>query len=128
MFLRSGDGGFPLWSRGDFADWSPAVDITEDDDEYTITADLPEVEKDHVSVTLDDGFLTLRGERERKEEAKKKKVHRVERSYGRYVRSFRLPLEVESGNIRAEFGNGVLTVHLPKSAEAGSHEREIAIQ
>lgn len=128
LFLRSGNGSdFPLASASEFGDWSPPMDISEDDDEYTITADLPEVKKDQVKVTLDDGLLTIRGEREHKEEKRKKKYHRVERSYGKYVRSFRLPDEVESDKIDANFEDGVLTVHLPKGEEAKTREKEIAI-
>ena len=127
LFMRTGNGGYPLFSDSEFADWAPAVDITEDDNEYTITADLPEVEKDQVKVTLDDGRLTISGEREHKEEEKKKKFHQMERSYGKYVRSFRLPEEVESEKIDANFDAGILTVHLPKGEAAKSHKTEIAV-
>lgn len=128
LFLRSGNEDFPLLSTtSEFAEWAPAVDITEDDKEYTITADLPDVKKEEVKVTIDDGVLTIRGEREHKEETKKKKFHRVERSYGKYVRSFRLPDEVESGKIDARFEGGVLTVHLPKGKKAATKGKEIVV-
>lgn len=123
----NGNGAFSLLSDSEFSDWSPAVDIGEDDEEYTIIADLPDVGKDQVKVTLDDGCLTIRGEREKKEEEKKKRFHRVERSYGKYVRSFRIPEEVDEEQIDAQFDKGVLTVHLPKGQEAGREEKEIAI-
>jgi HSP20 family protein len=111
-------------------DWSPAVDITEDEDEFLITADLPEVAKDDVKVAVRDGVLTISGHREKKveEEDKKKKFHRVERSYGSYTRSFRLPDAVDPEGVDAKFDNGVLTVHLPKTEEPKSDAREIAVK
>lgn len=127
LFMRSGNGDSPLLSRAELSDWSPDVDIAEDENEYTITADLPAVKKNEVKVTLDDGLLTICGEREQKEETKKKKFHRVERSYGKYLRSFRLPDEVESDKIDARFDDGVLTVHLPKGAQPKAQSKEIAI-
>jgi HSP20 family protein len=127
LFVRSGNGDSFLTNETDFADWSPAVDISEDEKEFTITADLPDVKKEEVKVSLDDGMLTIKGERQHKEETKKKKFHRVERSYGKYVRSFRLPDEVESDKIDAAFKDGVLTVHLPKGEKSKSREKEIAI-
>ena len=98
-------------------DWAPAVDVSEDDQEYLITADLPDVEKDQVSVTVDNGILTITGERqhENEENDTKKKFHRIERSYGKYCRTFRVPDDVDAANVKAGFKNGVLKVHLPKS-------------
>lgn len=128
LFLRSGNEDSPLLhTTSEFADWAPAVDIAEDDKEFTITADLPQVKKDEVKVTVDDGLLTIRGEREHKEETKNKKYHRVERSYGKYVRSFRLPEEVKSDKIDAQFEGGVLTIHLPKGNKKATKAKEIAI-
>lgn len=108
-------------------DWTPAMDVTEDDKEFTITADLPEVSKDNVKVTLSDGMLTIQGERRHEEEEKNKRYHRVERSFGKYVRSFQLPSEVESDKIEAQFEGGVLKVHLPKCPEAKQEVHEIAV-
>jgi len=110
-------------------DWSPAVDVAEDEKEYLITADLPEVEKDDVNVKVDKGVLTISGERhhESEEEDKKKKFHRVERSYGRYTRSFRLPEEVDADKVDAQFKNGVLKVHLPKGEEKVPQAVEVKI-
>ncbi len=98
------------------ADWAPAVDVSEDDDEYLITADLPNVDKDQVKVTVEDGNLIITGERsqEKEEKDKKKKFHRVERSYGKYLRTFRVPDDVAADDLKAEFKNGVLKVYLPK--------------
>jgi HSP20 family protein len=102
------DGGF-------FADFSPAVDVQETDKEYVVKADLPDVKKEDVKVGIEDGVLTLEGERKQEKEEKNKKFHRVERTYGRFVRRLALPLEVDAQNVAAEFKDGVLNVHLPKA-------------
>ncbi len=130
LFARLGNGGSALSINGEFGDWSPAVDVTEDDKEYTISADLPEVTKDQVHVTIDDGVLAISGERKHEKEEKKKKYHRIERSYGKYERRFRLPEDVETEKIGAEFKKGALTVHLPKGEKKKkkAHEQEIKVQ
>jgi HSP20 family protein len=100
----------------DTPDWKPACDITEDENEYLVTADLPEVKKDEVKVNIDNGVISISGERKTKSEKKdkSKKYHRIERSYGSYQRSFRLPENVKEESVKAEFKDGVLRVHLPK--------------
>src|SRR5213080_862569 len=101
------------------ADWEPLADITEDDKEYVIKAELPDVKKEDVRVTVENGVLTISGERKfEKEEKKKKKYHRIERAYGTFVRTFSLPDVADAGKVKAEFKNGVLTVHMPKSEKA----------
>jgi len=97
------------------ADWMPTVDISETDGEYLIKAELPEVRKEDVKVTVEDGVLTLQGERRQEKEEKGKKFHRVERSYGSFVRSFTLPESVDEGAVKAEYKDGVLSLHLPKT-------------
>jgi len=97
------------------ADWMPTVDISETDGEYVIKAELPEVKKEDVRVTVEDGVLTLQGERRQEKEEKGKKFHRVERSYGSFVRSFTLPESVDEGAVKAEYKDGVLNLHLPKT-------------
>lgn len=97
------------------ADWMPTVDISETDGEYLIKAELPEVKKEDVKVTVENGVLTLQGERRQEREEKGKKYHRVERSYGSFVRSFTLPESVDEGGVKAEYKDGVLNLHLPKS-------------
>jgi HSP20 family protein len=97
------------------ADWMPTVDISETDAEYLIKAELPEVKKEDVKVTVEEGVLTLQGERRQEKEEKGKKYHRVERSYGSFVRSFTLPESVDEAGVKAEYKDGVLSLHLPKS-------------
>ena len=98
-----------------FANWSPAIDIEETDREYLVKADLPDVKKEDVKVELLDGYLTIEGERKQEREEKGKRFHRVERAYGKFVRRFGLPNEVDASKAQAEFKEGVLNVHLPKS-------------
>ena len=100
------------------ADWVPSVDISETDEEFHIEAELPEVKKEDVKVTLENGVLTLQGERKEEREEKGRKIHRVERSYGQFVRSFTLPDLVDDTKVKAEFKDGVLHLHLPKSEKA----------
>jgi HSP20 family protein len=111
--------GRPLASfeNGDFAfaDWAPAVDIQETDKEYLVKADLPDVKREDVKVEFEDGVLTVEGERRMEKEEKGKKFHKIERGYGKFVRRFALPTEVDGSKATADFKDGVLNVHVPKS-------------
>jgi HSP20 family protein len=109
------------------AEWAPAVDVQETDGEYLIKADLPDVKKEDVHVELQDGMLCLRGERRQEKEEKGKKFHRVERAYGQFERRLALPSEVDPQKVAAEFKNGVLNVHLPKSASAKPKAVEVKV-
>jgi len=109
------------------ADWSPTVDISETEAEYAIKAELPEVKKEDVKVTVEDGVLTLQGERKQEKEEKGKKYHRVKRSYGRFVRSFTLPDSVDESKVKAEYADGVLHLHLPKSEKAKPKQIDVKI-
>jgi HSP20 family protein len=100
------------------ADWIPSVDISETEGEYQIKAEIPDVKKEDVKVTLEDGVLTIQGERKHEKEEKGKKFHRIERSYGSFVRTFSLPDVIEEEKVKAEFKDGVLNLHLPKSEKA----------
>ena len=100
------------------ADWIPTVDIAETDAEFQIKGELPEVKKEDVKVSVEDGVLTISGERRHETEEKGKKYHRVERSYGSFVRSFTLPDHVDDARVKAEYKDGVLHLHLPKSEKA----------
>ena len=103
-------------------EWAPVVDITEDDKEYLIKADLPEVKKEDVKISVEDGVLAISGERKYEKEEKGKKYHRVERSYGSFERSFSVPADAEDEKVSAQFKEGVLLVHLPKG-ETGKTKR-----
>ncbi|HCJ78070.1 MAG TPA: heat-shock protein, partial [Gammaproteobacteria bacterium] len=93
-------------------DWMPAVDIEEDDKSYMVRAELPGVHKDDVHVTIENNVLTIKGEK--KVEIEDTKRHRMERSYGSFVRSFTLPQTVKTTNIKAEFVDGVLSLTITK--------------
>lgn len=112
------------------SDWYPAIDIAEDSKEYTITADLPDIKREDLHVTLRNGSISLTGDRKRKStestEAKRSYL-RVERSYGKFERTFDLPENILSDNIKAEFKNGTLQVHLPKTKESTTETKEITI-
>jgi HSP20 family protein len=109
------------------AGWSPAVDVQETDAEYLIKADLPEVKKDDVKVELRDGVLTVEGERQQEKEEKGKRFHKIEREYGKFVRRFALPTEIDATKVQAEFKDGVLNVHLPKSPKATPKSIEVKV-
>lgn len=112
------------------ADWTPAVDIREDEHEFQLHMDLPQVAPADVKVTVEDGVLTIRGERkaETEESDPHAKWHRVERFRGTFARSFTLPENVRDDSVDAKFDRGVLTVHLPKSQPAKPKAREIQIR
>jgi len=108
-------------------EWAPLVDISEDDKEYLIKAELPEVKREDVKVTAEEGTLTITGERKFEKEEKGKKYHRVERSYGSFVRNFSLPDDASPSKVRAEFKDGVLTVHLGKTEKAKPQQIEVKV-
>lgn len=109
------------------ADWMPSVDISETDAAYLIKGEIPGVRKEDVKVTLQDGMLTIQGERKQEKEEKNKKFHRVECSYGNFVRSFRVPDDADESAAKAEFKDGMLNVTLPKSAKAKPKSVDVAI-
>lgn len=118
IFRRSSDSVQSSRESMTVADWSPSADITETDAAYLIKAEIPGVNKQDVKVTVQDGMLTIQGERRMEKEEKGKKFHRVECSYGSFVRSFRMPDDADENSVNAEFKDGMLNVTLAKSAKA----------
>ena len=108
-------------------EWSPLVDITEDDKEYVVKAEIPEMKKEDIKINVHDDVLTVSGERKYEKEEKGKKFHRVERAYGSFMRSFALPENADGSKISAEYKDGVLKVHLPKSEQAKKKAIEVKI-
>jgi len=100
------------------AEWAPPVDITEDDTKYVIKADLPEVRKEDLKLTVENGVLTLVGERRLEKEETGLRYHRVERAHGSFARSFTLPDNADPTRVQADFKNGVLAVHVAKDEQA----------
>lgn len=109
------------------AQWSPLVDITEDEKEYLIKAELPEMKKEDVRLTMEDDVLAISCERRFEKEEKGKKYHRIERAYGSFVRSFSLPEDADGSTVSADYKDGVLHVHLPKSEKSKPKAIEIKI-
>jgi HSP20 family protein len=108
-------------------EWVPIVDISETESEYAIHAELPGVKKDAVKVTVEKDVLTIQGERRQEQTESGRKHHRIERSYGRFARRFTLPDTVEAGKVRAEYADGMLHLHLPKSEKAKPMQIEVSI-
>jgi HSP20 family protein len=108
--------------------WMPLTDIYEDKENYTLKLDLPGIKKEDVKISFVDGKLSISGERTQESEHKDSKCHRIERSFGRYYRSFNLPEHVQSDKINAEFKDGQLTISIPKAEEAKPKEIEIKVK
>ena len=109
-------------------EWAPSTDISETDQEYVIRASLPAVKKEDVKVTVDNGIITIKGERKQQKEDKSEKYHRVESFYGSFERSFSLPENVNADAIRCESKDGVLTVHIPKTEPQKAMPKQISVQ
>lgn len=102
------------------SEWTPHVDITEDDHEFLVKAELPDMKRDDVKVSIEDGTLMISGERKHEKEEKHKKYHRIECEYGSFTRSFTLPAGVSGDKVSADFKDGVLRVHLPKDVKTSA--------
>lgn len=129
--------GAPMLSRwprlfsengGPAVEWAPAADISETDKEYLVKAELPGVKREDVKVSIEDGVLTIKGERKQEKEEKSEKTHRVERFYGSFCRSFTLPDNADAQSIRAEDKDGVLSVHIPKHKTEKAKTVQIKIE
>ena len=108
-------------------DWTPLVDISEDEKEFVIKVELPELKKEEVTVKVEDGVLTISGERKLEQENQARRFHRVERVYGRFARSFRIPEEADPEKVSAGFKDGVLAVRLPKDERTQKKAVEVKI-
>lgn len=108
-------------------EWTPLVDVTEDEKEYVIKTELPEVKKEDVKVTVENGTLRITGERKLEKEEEGKRYHRIERAYGSFERSFMLPEGTQPDKLTADYKDGVLKVHLPKSVEAKPKPLEVKV-
>lgn len=109
------------------ADWTPSADIEETENAFVVKAEIPGVKKEDVKATVEDGILSIRGERKMEKEESGKKFHRVERSYGSFMRSFRMPDGVDDAAAKAEFKDGMLNVTLPKSEKVKTKAVDIAV-
>ncbi|AKC84100.1 hypothetical protein IMCC26134_11470 [Verrucomicrobia bacterium IMCC26134] len=109
------------------AEWSPDVDIIEDEKEFLVKAGLPDMKREDVKVVVENGVLTISGERRREKEENNKHYHRIESSYGSFLRSFTLPLGTVGDKVSADFKDGILNVHLPKDAKTAAKSVEIKV-
>ena len=107
----------PVWDPFETmaGDWAPKLDVSETKDAMVVTADMPGVDPKEIEIGLTGDLLTLKGEKEKRTEEKEERYHRVERTYGAFLRSVRLPMAVDGSNVTATFRNGVLVVTLPKT-------------
>lgn len=110
-----------------FADFAPAIDVQETETDFIVKADLPDVKKDDIKIQMQEGVLSIEGERRKEKEETGKRFHKVEREYGRFIRSFALPTPVDPAAVRAEFKDGVLTVFLPKVPESKPKQIDVKI-
>jgi len=124
LFDRFFDGWPPRFSAEEGV-WAPSVDVSETAKEVIVKAELPGMDPKDVDVTVDRDILTLRGERKKEEEEKGEDFHRVERRYGAFSRSIRLPAEVDANKVRATYKDGVLNINLPKTKEASVKKIEV---
>jgi len=108
-------------------DWAPAVDIQETEKEFLVKVELPEVKPEDVKVTVENGVLSIQGERRQEKEEKGNKFHRVERSYGTFLRTFVVPQDAEETRVAADFKEGVLRVHLPKAEKPRPKAIEVKV-
>ena len=107
--------------------WMPLTDVVENKDEYVLKMDLPGVDKKDVKLSYSNGQLQISGERAEEKEEKETQFHRIERNYGKYYRSFKLPEKIVEDKIKAEFNNGSLKVVIPKAEEVKPKEIEIKV-
>ncbi|BFU88903.1 MAG: Heat shock protein, Hsp20 family [Nitrospira sp.] len=131
--LSSFLGRTPISTGGDkkeaitVAEWAPLVDISEDEKEYVIKAEVPEMKKEEIKINVQDDVLAISGERKYEKEETGKKYHRVERAYGSFLRSFTLPEDADGSKVNAEYKDGVLNVRLPKAEKAKPKAIEVKI-
>lgn len=109
------------------SEWTPIADIAEDDHEYLIKFEIPEVSKKDIHVTVDNGVLTVQGERKFEKEKKDRKYHRIERSYGCFSRSMSIPEDADPDQVNAEFKDGVLKVRLSKNESKKPRHIEVHV-
>jgi len=107
--------------------WRPRADISESKQEYLIKAELPEVEKDDIHIEIENGMLTISGERQMEIDEETEKQHRIENFYGRFSRSFTLPSDVDESRISAKTNKGMLKVHLPKTKQTETKPIEVSV-
>jgi HSP20 family protein len=130
MFNRLVDSAFAGWPYAEgtatlTSSWAPACDILEDKDGIKIVAEIPGVKQEDIKLSLENNALTIRGEKKQVAEEKTERIHRYERTYGVFERSFALPSTVDPEHVEADYGNGLLTISLPKVERAKPREIQV---
>ena len=121
-----GDMRWPERSTG--RQFAPALDVSENDDEFVVKAELPGIDPKEVDINLTGNLLTIKGEKKDEKESKGENFHRIERSYGSFSRSFQLPCEVQEDKVEANYKNGVLDLRLPKAENAKRKSVKIEVK
>ena len=127
-FSLFGPSWLPRLKMPEFEEISPTVDIFEEGHDIVMKAELPGMKKEDIEVNITDDIITLSGEKKKEEKIEKKNYHRLERSYGSFVRSFRLPTEVQTEQVKAQFKDGILEIRVPKTEEAKKKEKKVQIE
>jgi HSP20 family protein len=112
----------------EMVEWLPAVDVTETKSEIVVHAEIPGMDAKNIDISLNEGILTIRGEKKQEREGKEEEYHLIERRYGTFTRSIPLPKGVDSNKASASYRNGVLKVRLPKSGKAEKKEVKIKVE
>ena len=127
-FSMLGPSWFPAIRMPEIGEVSAKVDIFEEGNDVVVKAELPGMKKEDLDVNLTDDTITVSGEKKKEEKIEKKDYYRVERSYGSFTRSFRLPKEVQSDKAKASFKDGILEIRVPKTEEAMKKEKKVTIE
>ena len=126
-FNRLFDWTAPSRDSGLFSGWSPALDVYDDKDRLVVKVELPGLKKDEIEISLNDGALTVAGERKTEHDEKEGQTFRSERYFGKFQRSVTLPTAVDAGKVKAAYQDGVLTIDLAKAEEAKPKHIEVSI-
>ena len=127
QFSRLFDMAFPTRAVESLGDWTPALDAHEDKDKYLVTLDIPGLKREDLTVSVQDGVLTVSGERKMEKDVTEGTVHRTERYYGKFSRSVSLPVAVRADKVSAVYKDGVLKVEIPKAEEAKPKTVEVKV-
>ena len=120
--------GKPARRAGEEGEWVPSLDVSETKGDLVVKAELPGIDPKDIDISLNEGVLTIKGEKRQEKEEKEEGYHLIERSYGSFTRSIRLPKEIQNEKINASYKNGVLKITLPKSEEAKKKEIKIKVE
>jgi len=119
---------FPRLRMPEIEEVTPSIDVFEEGDDVVVKAELPGMSKENIDVKVTDDIVTISGEKKKEDKVEEKNYYRMERSYGSFTRSFRLPSEVQTDKAKAKFKEGVLEIRIPKTEEAKKKERKVLVE